>query len=98
MKTIKFAAGLLLGWAAALQAGPASAAPAYPAKPITLIVPFPAGGPTDIVARVVGQKLSEDLGQTVVIDKQDPKSGVSGKGVYGHVNPGGRRNSKKKHT
>ncbi|MBV7483312.1 tripartite tricarboxylate transporter substrate binding protein [Bordetella sp. BOR01] len=80
MKAIKFAAGLLLGWAAAVQAVPVSAAPAYPNKPITLIVPFPAGGPTDIVARVVGQKLSEDLGQTVVIDNKPGASSVIGAG------------------
>ncbi|MCD0501602.1 Bug family tripartite tricarboxylate transporter substrate binding protein [Bordetella petrii] len=78
MKAMTFAAGLLLGWAAVVQAGPASSAPAYPDKPITIVVPFPAGGPTDIVARVVGQKLSEDLGQTVVIDNKPGASSVIG--------------------
>lgn len=80
MKAIQLAAGLLLGAATAVQAAPASAAPVYPNKPITLIVPFPAGGPTDIVARVVGQKLSADLGQTVVIDNKPGASSVIGAG------------------
>ena len=48
-------------------AGPISAQ-SYPAKPIRLIVPFPPGGGTDITARMVGQPLSEKLGQPVVID------------------------------
>ena len=37
-------------------------APAYPRQPITLVVPFPAGGPTDVMARSLGQKLGERLG------------------------------------
>jgi tripartite-type tricarboxylate transporter receptor subunit TctC len=43
-------------------------AQAYPAKPITMVVPFPAGSATDNVARVLGQKMSEKLGQPIVID------------------------------
>ena len=42
----------------------------FPSKPITIVVPFVAGGTTDILARVVGQALSEDLGQPVVIDNR----------------------------
>ena len=40
----------------------------YPARPITLIVPFAAGGPTDVVARIVGEHMSRTLGQQVVIE------------------------------
>ncbi len=45
-------------------------AQAYPAKPIRLIVPFAAGGSTDIIARVVGQKMGEGFGQQIVIDNR----------------------------
>lgn len=47
----------------------------YPNKPIRMIVGFPPGGPTDVVARIIGQKMAEQLGQTVVIDN---KPGVAG--------------------
>ncbi len=49
------------------QATPAGAGRAYPVKPIRLIVPFPAGASTDIVGRMLGQKLFEQLGQQVVL-------------------------------
>lgn len=48
---------------------------AYPAKPIRMVLGFPPGGPTDIVARIVGQKMSEQLGQPVIVDN---KPGVGG--------------------
>ncbi|WP_423457702.1 Bug family tripartite tricarboxylate transporter substrate binding protein [Ottowia sp. VDI28] len=46
------------------------AAQAFPARPVTLVVPYPAGGSADILARTVGQKLSEKLGQPVVIENK----------------------------
>jgi len=49
---------------------PARAADAYPTRPIHLIVGFPAGGPTDIVARIVAQALSERLGQQVIVENR----------------------------
>ena len=59
----------------ALSAGSAAAqdqsdAASYPNRPIRMIVPFPAGGPSDIVARVIGQRMSEDWGQPVVIENR----------------------------
>lgn len=53
-------------------------AQAFPNKPITIIVPFPAGGTTDILARIVGQNMSEQFGQTVVIDNRAGAGGNIG--------------------
>jgi tripartite-type tricarboxylate transporter receptor subunit TctC len=70
------AAALALG-AAALPA--AFAQPqAYPAKPIRLIVPFPAGGATDLFARTLSQKMGEKLGGTLVIDNKPGAGGAIG--------------------
>src|SRR3978361_2291272 len=55
-----------------------SAAQDFPAKPIRLIVPFPAGGPNDIIARVVGQRMSELTRQPVVIDNRSGQAGGLG--------------------
>ena len=50
----------------------------YPSKPLKMILPFPAGGPTDIVARAMGQGLTETLGYNVVIDNRPGGGGVIG--------------------
>lgn len=54
----------------------AAFAQAYPAKPIKLIVPFPAGGPADLMTRVVAQKLSEGLGQQVIVESRGGAGGT----------------------
>jgi tripartite-type tricarboxylate transporter receptor subunit TctC len=61
----------------------------FPAKPIRLIVPFPAGGPNDIIARVVGQRMSELTKQPVVIDNRGGQGGVLGTDVVAKAAPDG---------
>ena len=51
----------------ALPLGSTALAQDFPDRPITLVVPFAAGGSTDVVARIVAQKMSEDLGQQVIV-------------------------------
>jgi tripartite-type tricarboxylate transporter receptor subunit TctC len=54
--------------ASALALGPAAQAQEFPDRPVTLVVPFAAGGSTDVVARIIGQKMADDLGQQVVVE------------------------------
>jgi len=64
---------------AALLAMPgAGAAQNFPNKPIKLIVPFPAGGPADTIARLVSEKMASSLGQPVVIDNRGGAGGATG--------------------
>ena len=53
----------------------------YPAKPLRLVVPFPAGGPTDTLARVVAQKLIDAWGQQVVVDNRGGANGIIGQDI-----------------
>jgi tripartite-type tricarboxylate transporter receptor subunit TctC len=59
-------------------AAPAQAADAYPNHPIRLVVPFPAGGATDVIARLMGQKVSDAAGQPVIIDNRGGAAGNIG--------------------
>ena len=69
---------VLLLLCAAAFLPPAAVAQTYPAKPIKLIVPFPAGGPADLFARVLGNGMSADLGQQVVIENRAGVGGLTG--------------------
>src|SRR6266567_2566599 len=53
----------------------------FPTKPIKLIVPFPAGGPNDIIARIVGQRMSELTRQPVIIDNRGGAGGIVATGA-----------------
>src|SRR5438128_4326298 len=64
---------------AALFAGSAFAQ-SYPNRIVRIIVPFPAGGPTDVMARFIGQKLSERLGQQFIVENQPGAAGNIGMG------------------
>ena len=66
-----------------------AAAQAYPARPIRLIVPFPAGGPSDFLARVMGQKMSDDLGQQVVVENRPGGNTIIGAELVAKSAPDG---------
>lgn len=70
-------------------AGTASCAQDYPARPIRLILGFAPGGSTDLVARVVGQKLAEAWGQQVVVDNRPGANGMIGADLVAKANPDG---------
>jgi tripartite-type tricarboxylate transporter receptor subunit TctC len=66
-----------------------AAAQDFPARPIKLIVPFPAGGPNDIIARIVGQRMSELTKQPVIVDNRGGQSGALGTDAVAKANPDG---------
>jgi tripartite-type tricarboxylate transporter receptor subunit TctC len=78
---------------AAAIAGPAAAdeqsVANFPNRPIRLIVPFPAGGPSDIVARLIGQKVSEDWGQPVVVENRPGANTIIGAQAAAKAAPDG---------
>lgn len=75
--------------AAACAVGAPAFAQGYPNKPITLIVPFPPGGPTDAFARVFGRDLSVALGQTVIVENRSGAGGNIGTDVVAKSAPDG---------
>jgi tripartite-type tricarboxylate transporter receptor subunit TctC len=81
---------IVLAAALALAAAlPAAFAADWPAKPITMIVPFPAGGSTDAVARLIAQRLGEKLGQQVVVDNRAGAGGNLGTDLAAKAAPDG---------
>src|SRR5947208_3873848 len=77
----------LLVLSAALASFPAAAQ--YPGKPVRIVVPFSAGGTTDILARAVGQKLTEAWSQPIVIDNRPGASGMIGAEIVAKAPPDG---------
>jgi len=70
-------------------AAPVAAASDYPSQPIRLIVPFAPGGSTDIVARIVGQRMGEELGQTVIVENKAGAGGAIGASEAARAKPDG---------
>ncbi|MCC7325455.1 MAG: tripartite tricarboxylate transporter substrate binding protein [Burkholderiales bacterium] len=83
------AAILTVAAASALVAPQPAHAEAWPTKPIRLVVPYTAGGSSDFVARVMAQKLSEELGQTVTVDNKPGVAGIVGTDIVAKSPPDG---------
>ena len=81
--------GLIIAGILALVSVAAAADDPYPSKPLRIIVQFGAGTSTDIVARIVGQKLSESLGQSVVIENKVGAGGILGTELAAKAKPDG---------
>ena len=86
---IKGAAALALGLALTFVTAPVVAQDGYPNRPVRMIVPFPAGGTTDIFARLVGDKLAKSLGQQFVIDNRGGAGGNIGSDAVAKAEPDG---------
>jgi len=75
--------------AALCQAAKAGAAETFPARPVRMIIPSGAGGITDILGRILAQKMSESMGQQVVIDNRPGASGIVGSAIVAKAPPDG---------
>ena len=70
-------------------AGATAAAADYPSRPIRLVVPYPAGGPVDITARALGPRLTEALGQPIVVDNRGGAGSIVGSDLVAKSAPDG---------
>ncbi len=77
MTTMNTAAGLILAATLAFAAQPATAQDSYPSKAITMIVPFAAGGSSDVIARLVGDEMGRVLGQRIVMENMGGAGGAT---------------------
>lgn len=77
-----------IAWTA-VMAGGSAMAQAWPAKPITLVVPFPAGGTTDVLARAMAERLTQSLGQTVIVESKPGAGATVGADYVAKARPDG---------
>ena len=85
MKTITFALAAFLG----VPIAGAQAAEVYPAHPVTMVVPFSAGGPTDVLARIMAERMAKSLGQNVIVENLTGAAGTIGVGRVARAAPDG---------
>jgi tripartite-type tricarboxylate transporter receptor subunit TctC len=83
------AVALLAGWQAASAQTDRTAAASYPARPIRIVVPFAAGGPSDIGARTLAQGMTQSWRQTIVVDNRIGASGIIGADIVARSAPDG---------
>lgn len=90
MRTSRSITAILCGLSILAARVPASAQQTWPtAKPITIVVPVPPGPTVDMIARLVAFKLSEALGQTVIVDNRSGANGTIGSAIVAHAAPDG---------
>jgi tripartite-type tricarboxylate transporter receptor subunit TctC len=89
MKAVGIAAALAVGMMAMLAAPAIAPAQDYPNRSITVVVPFPAGGPSDVVARIVAEHMSRTLGQQMLIENVGVAGGTIGSGRVAAAAPDG---------
>ncbi|HMN81091.1 MAG TPA: tripartite tricarboxylate transporter substrate binding protein BugD [Burkholderiaceae bacterium] len=85
----RLAAVFATALAAGSLSGAAFAQAAFPSRPVTLVVPFAAGGPTDVVARTLGQAMTKHLGQTVIVENTVGAGGTIGVNRVARAQPDG---------
>jgi tripartite-type tricarboxylate transporter receptor subunit TctC len=86
MRIIKLSAIVMLS---ALGTMPARAQEAYPTRPIHIVVPFPAGGPSDVLTRLLGDRMSGDFGEPIVVDNRPGANTVIGAQLVAKAAPDG---------
>lgn len=88
-KYLRYLSGVALVASLVLSMPGGVSAQTFPSKPIKMIVPYPPGGPTDVQARVIAQKLGDSLGQTVVIENRGGAGGMLGSSIVAKSAPDG---------
>ncbi len=87
--SMPFTRAWLFAFASAAAFFPAAQAQTDPSRPIRMVVGFPAGGTTDIMARIIGAKMTQRYGQQVIIDNRPGASGIIGADIVAKANPDG---------
>src|SRR6202790_3996658 len=77
-ETMRKTSSIIVAAAFALAGVAMASAQNYPSRPITMVIPFAAGGPTDVLGRLVGQRMGEALGQQVIIENVGGAGGMTG--------------------
>ncbi|HEY2228762.1 MAG TPA: tripartite tricarboxylate transporter substrate-binding protein [Xanthobacteraceae bacterium] len=80
---------LAVAVSAALTGGGSAGAQVYPARPLTMVVPFAAGGPNDAIARALAERMQASLGQPITIENVDGAAGSIGTGRLARAAPDG---------
>src|SRR5882757_5457782 len=80
---------IIAAFAAVLAMTGAATAQTYPDRPVTMVIPFAAGGPTDVLGRVMAQKMGEILKQTVIVENVGGAGGMTGGKRVAEATPDG---------